>query len=124
MLTPNTSIRETVKPSWTSCGAAHRTYINLHFLSITSADDGTDVHNIIMGGHGKIIPGNVVGNGSFQHQLVSAPGTPKPILGEGTWKAKRLTSWDVLGTFGIGVAGVLNMEINRVPENGLRFQRC
>lgn len=96
-------------------------HTNFHFLALTEAVDGPDVHNILMGGDGKIIPGNVVGNGSFQHQLSSAPGVPKPILGEGTWKAKRLVSWDVLGTYGIGVAGVLKMEVSIVPKNGSVF---
>lgn len=101
--------------------AAGGGYTNFHFLALSEAVDGPDVHNILMGGHGKITPGNVVGNGSIQHQLVSAPGTPKPILGEGTWKAKGLVSWEVLGTYGIGVAGVLNIEISIVSNGGSPF---
>ena len=104
-----------------AAGASEGGYINFHFMSISAATDGADVHNIVMGGHGKITPGNVVGNGSLQHTLVSAPGTPKPILGEGTWKAKRLLSWDMLGTYGIGVAGVVKMEVNIVPNGGTAF---
>jgi hypothetical protein len=96
-------------------------YTNFHFLALSRAFDGLDEHNILMGGHGKITPGNVVGNGSIQHTLVSAPGSPKPILGEGTWKATSLVSWDVLGTYGIGVAGVLIMDINLVPDGGSPF---
>ncbi len=102
-------------------GAAGGSYTNFHFLAISQAIDGADVHNILMGGDGKITPGNVVGNGSFQHQLASAPGIPKPILGQGTWKAKRLLDWNELGTYGIGVAGVLNMEVKLVPDNGSAF---
>lgn len=104
-----------------SDASAEGGYTNFHFLALSEAVDGADVHNIIMGGHGKITPGNVVGNGSLSHQLVSAPGVPKPILGEGTWKATNLVSWDVLGTYGIGVAGVLKMEIRIVPISGPTF---
>ncbi len=103
-------------------GAAARSYTNFHFLAISQAiDDTGGVHNLLMGGHGIITPGNVVGNGSFQHQLASDPAPIKPILGEGSWKVKRLVNWNEIGTYGIGVAGVLNLEVNLVPENGSSF---
>lgn len=92
-------------------------YTNFHFLAVNEAIDGDDVHNILVAGHGKITRGNAVGNGSFSHQLVSAPGLPKPILAEGTWKAKRLVSFDVLGTYGIVVSGVVTMEVHLVPND-------
>ncbi len=104
-----------------AAGRAGQKYTNFHFLAISQAIDGGDVHNLLMGGHGQVAPGNAVGNGSFQHQLVSDPATIKPILGQGTWKAKRLVSWSVLGTYGIGVAGVLKMEVNLVPDGGPSF---
>lgn len=102
---------------------AARPQINFHFLALSTAGkiDGIQ-HDFIMGGHGHFNSGNVVGNGSFQHQNTAPPGTPKPILGEGTWKAKRLVSWEQIGTYGdVGVAGVLVMEIDLVPNGGPAF---
>jgi hypothetical protein len=104
-----------------AAGAAKGSYTNFHFLALSQAVDGEDVHNLLMGGHGIITSGNVVGNGSFQHQLASDPAPIKPILGEGSWKVKRLVNWTVIGTYGIGVAGILNLEVNLVPENGSSF---
>ncbi len=100
---------------------AGRPQTNFHFLALSGGTVIDDVHHtILMGGHGVITPGNVIGNGSFQHNDPDpAKPIPKPILGEGTWKAKRLESFDVLGTYGdVGVAGVLKMEINLVPSQG------
>ena len=57
-----------------SVGAAEENITNFHFLAISVAIDGADTHNFLMGGDGKITPGNVVGNGSFQHQLASKIG--------------------------------------------------
>lgn len=94
--------------------------INFHFLALSAAQivDGVH-HQIIMAGHGGITPGNVVGNGSFQHQDAD-PGkpAPQPILGEGTWKAKKLVSFEINGTYGVGISGVLTMEVDLVPVSG------
>ena len=68
-----------------------------------------------MAGHGKITPGNVVGNGTFQH-TIGPP--PIAIVSEGTWKAKSLVSFVPIGSFGVGVAGILNMTVNLVPVTG------
>ena len=81
---------------------------NFHFVSIST--DGAS--SIIMAGDGRISPGNVVGNGSFQQQVGGV------VISEGTWKAKRLVSFSTIGSFGIGVAGVLNMTVNLVPVTG------
>ncbi|MFQ5729456.1 MAG: hypothetical protein ACE5GN_03755, partial [Waddliaceae bacterium] len=59
------------------------------------------------------------GNGTFQHTDTdpSKP-LPKPIFGEGSWQAQRLVSFKTIGVYGVGVAGVLKMEIILVPNNG------
>jgi len=94
--------------------------INFHFLAVSAAGIVDEVHHqILMGGHGGITSGTVVGNGSFQHQDVNPENpTPQPILGEGTWKAKKLVSFEINGTYGVGISGVLTMEVNLVPVSG------
>jgi len=90
--------------------------INFHFLAVSHAGAN---HNIIMFGNGNFTDSKVRGGGVFQHTSAdpSEP-VPKPILGEGTWKAKRLVSWVQRGTYGVGVSGVLTMEIKLRPNNG------
>ncbi len=91
-------------------GAASMTgQINFHFLALST---GGGAHLLLMSGNGVMTPGNVIGHGSFQHTENGV------ILGEGTWKAKRLIEWAPIGNFGIGFAGVLTMAIHLVPNNG------
>ena len=94
--------------------------VNFHFLAVSQAGtvDGVG-HRLIMGGDGKITQGNVVGDGFFVQFNPAAPGVPKPVLSTGSWKAKRLISFDLIGTFGVQGAGVLDMKINLVQVDGL-----
>ncbi len=96
---------------------------NFHFVSLsTAAIIGGVHHTFLMAGDGVITPGNVVGNGTFQHTDTDpAKPIPKPILAEGTWKAKRLVNWAPIGSYGVVVAGVLKMEVNLVPDGGPSF---
>lgn len=105
--------------AWAGVGAGKPGQVNFHFLAISDAMliDGVH-HRMLMAGHGGVTPGAVVGNGSFQHQ--NAIGSvPQQILGEGSWKAKKLVSFDKLGSHGaVGVAGTLVMEIDLIPVTG------
>lgn len=94
--------------------------INFHFLAISDAAVIDNVHHrFLMSGNGSIMPNNVVGNGTFQHTDVDpAKPTPQPILGEGTWMAKRLNSWHQIGTYGVGISGILDMDVILVPIEG------
>ncbi len=89
-----------------------------HFISLGKASTvGGVFHRLLMGGDGKITPSNVVGNGMFVHfDGNPALPTPKPILGTGNWKAKRLIDFDLAGTFGAQGAGIVEMEVVLVPE--------
>lgn len=98
---------------------AKRGQINIHFLAASDAQvvDGVH-HRMLMGGCGHVTRGTVVANGSFQHQNASGA-IPQAILGEGSWKAKRLKSFTLVGTHGkVGVAGVLLMDVLLIPEDG------
>jgi hypothetical protein len=103
----------------TPASADDKTPVNFHFLAVSEAGtvDGV-AHRVIMGGDGQITQGNVVGDGFFVHFNPAAPGVPKPVLATGSWKAKRLISFDLIGTFGVQGAGVLDMVIHLVPVDG------
>ncbi|RMF60929.1 MAG: hypothetical protein D6743_14250 [Calditrichaeota bacterium] len=93
---------------------------NFHFVGLTTAAilDGVH-HTMFMAGDGVIIGRKVVGNGTFQHtDSDPAKPVPKVILGEGTWKAKRLVSFRSIGSYGVGVAGVLKMSVVLTPASG------
>jgi hypothetical protein len=92
---------------------------NYHFVAFSSAGvvDGV-AHTVAMAGDGHVSPGGVTGGGAFVHFDFAAPGVPKPILGTGSWKAKRLISFQQFGTWGALSTGLLDMEINLVPIGG------
>jgi hypothetical protein len=75
------------------------------------------VHTVVMDGSGMITPSNVEGGGAFDHlnNAATAP-FPKPFFAQGTWKAKRLVSFDVVGKYGLFTAGVLTMDVELVRE--------
>lgn len=92
---------------------------NFHFLALSDAMilDGVH-HRMLMGGTGQITPGNVVGHGKFQHQNATGS-APQEILGEGSWKTKRLISFENIGSHGeVGVAGILLMVVELIPVTG------
>lgn len=93
--------------------------INFHFLTISAnTSGGADV--LVATGDGHVTPGGVVGSGSFVHTDLST-GVPAEILGQGTWKAKKLVSFDEEGRWGIFLAGTVVMEVVLVPEGGGRI---
>jgi hypothetical protein len=74
----------------------------------------------IANGAGSFNDAQVQAQGSFNHvEIAAAP--PFPILGQGTWKAKRLISWAPLGTFGAHASGTLEMEVVLVTDSGERI---
>ena len=75
------------------------------------------VHTVVMDGSGTITPSNVEGGGAFNHVNNSAAaGFPRPFFAQGTWKAKRLVSFDVFGKYGLFTAAVLTMDIELTRE--------
>jgi hypothetical protein len=88
---------------------------NYHLLAFSSAGvvDSVD-HRIAMVGDGLVTPGGVTGGGAFVH-FDNAPAVPKPVIASGSWKAKRLLSFEEFGTWGTFLSAVVEMEINLVP---------
>jgi hypothetical protein len=97
-------------PAWASGRAA-----GFNFTAISRAGTiGSVVHAVNMAGSGTIEEDDVEGGGHFQHyDLASAP--PRTIIAAGAWRAKRLVSFDPIGTWGVITAGVLVMQIQLRP---------
>jgi len=94
----------------TPAGARGRA-AGFNFTAISQAGTiGSVVHAVNMAGSGTIKKHDVEGGGHFQHyDLASAP--PRTIIAAGAWRAKRLVSFDPIGTWGVITAGVLVMRI-------------
>lgn len=74
---------------------------------------------VIINGSGGANEHRVVGHGSLTHfDPTGAP--PFPVVGSGTWKAKRLSGegLDIIGTYGAHAAGHLEFEANAVLSDG------
>ncbi len=85
-------------------------------VSIGPTIDGI-VHTVVMDGAGTITPSNVEGGGAFDHlNNAASAGFPRPFFAQGTWKAKRLVSFDVFGKYGLFTAAVLTMDVELTRE--------
>jgi hypothetical protein len=71
----------------------------------------------IFNGDGKIADSEVEGGGYFDLIVDTSP-VPKTIVASGTWKAKTLTSFTLIGTYGAIAAGILLMKVDLVPDAG------
>jgi hypothetical protein len=73
--------------------------------------------SIIMSGCGSFGQRSVRGGGEFVH--FDGTKIPSPdFIATGSWRATRFLSFEEIGTFGVGVAGVLEMEIKLIPCEG------
>lgn len=97
---------------------AHAEQINFHFLTISANRAGTP-DGLAMSGDGHVTADGVAGSGSFLHFLPGPP--PAEIVGQGTWKARRLVSFHEEGRWGIFLSGTAVMEVVLVPEGGGRI---
>ena len=89
--------------------------IEFTFASNSLATIAGETHQFTLAGDGKFNPSQVEGGGSFNHiRLVG--GIPKPVVAAGTWKAKRLLSWNSIGTFGVFAAGILELDAELIRD--------
>ena len=88
--------------------------LNFRWVSASQNTAGADL--VVMTGNGIVDEHNVVGSGSWNHSDAGPP--PSPLLGFGTWKARKLVSLDIIGIYGAFAAGILKMEVNLIPEGG------
>jgi len=98
--------------------AAGEEQTNFIFAAVSKGPvvDGI-AHTLVMDGVGTVTPSNVEGGGAFDHlnNAATAP-FPKPSIAQGTWKAKRLVSFEVVGKYGLFTAAVLTMDVTLVRE--------
>lgn len=66
-------------------------------------------------GCGFVNSSKTVGQGSFV-EFDNLSAVPHTILASGTWKATRLISTDIIGTYGSFAAGIIEMEIELVED--------
>jgi hypothetical protein len=72
---------------------------------------------IIMSACGSFSHRSVRGGGEFVH--FDGTQIPSPdFIATGSWRATRFVSFEEIGTFGVGVAGILEMEIKLIPCEG------
>jgi hypothetical protein len=86
---------------------------NFHFVVQSQTAGATD--RVALAGDGLVTPSNAVGGGLFTHWK-NTGSAPFPIVGAGTWKAKSLRSFDLIGTYGSLAAGVLDMDVDLVRD--------
>lgn len=73
--------------------------------------------SIIMGGCGSFGHRSVRGGGEFVH--FDGTKIPSPdFIATGSWRATRFESFEEVGTWGVGVAGILTVKIKLVPCKG------
>ena len=73
--------------------------------------------SIIMSGCGSFGHRSVRGGGEFV--LFDGTQIPSPdVIATGSWRATRFLSFEEVGTFGVNVSGILEMEIKLIPCEG------
>ena len=100
----------------TPARAEHDNRLGFRFVCVSKAATvgGVD-HRILMNGCGTFNGSEAEGGGSYDH-FDNASAVPKTILGAGRWKAGRLLSFSLVGTYGEIAAGILEMEVKLLQE--------
>ncbi len=89
-----------------------------HFVSNSrTAIVGGVRHTAQFNGDGRITHSEVEGGGVFNIYVDTSP-VPKTIEASGTWKAKSLTSFTLIGSYGANAAGILQMDVHLVANGG------
>jgi hypothetical protein len=101
-----------------------------HFLVLSRDAGGTGPEGVIISGDGAFGSGDVTGGGLFDHFRFIPP-PPLPIVGTGTWKAKKFVSFTLApvhppsnpeGRHGVFQAGILKMTADFSPRGGGRVK--
>ena len=91
-------------------------YIFVGASHAETTPDGVQ-HRIIMDGKGQFVgQSEVRGSGSFVHWNNAPPGTPKPIIATGRWKATGAKRANTIGTYGIYAGGFVEMLVDLFPQ--------
>ena len=101
-----------------TAGSAASPVVGFRFVSNShTATVGGVRHLAQFNGDGLITPSAVEGGGVFNIVIDTSP-IPKTIEASGIWKAKRLTSFTLIGKYGAIAAGILQMDVHLVPNEG------
>jgi hypothetical protein len=74
-------------------------------------------NSVLMSGFGSFSHRSVRGGGEFV--LFDGTKVPSPdFIATGSWRAARFLSFEEVGTWGVGVSGILQMEIKLLPCDG------
>ena len=88
------------------------------FVAVNGAGEGPIdgvVHRVVLTANGTFNPSQVVASGTFTH-FDGASGPPATIIASGTWRSRQLLRWESLGWYGNLGAGILEMEIDMMPQ--------
>jgi hypothetical protein len=95
-----------------------------HFLVLSRDGGGHGSEGVIISGEGAFGSGSVDGGGVFDHFQFKPP-APFPVLGTGTWKAKKFVSFTLAkihpasnpeGRHGVLQAGILTLMADFFPQ--------
>lgn len=89
--------------------------LNWRFMSVSGNTAGTD--RFVMNGNGFVRHGRVWGGGAWNNNDTGGP-PPQELLGFGKWRARRLLSLEMIGTYGAFAAGTIVMRVVLVPDGG------
>jgi len=90
--------------------------LGFRFVCVSKAATvGLVEHRMLMNGCGRFNGSEAEGGGTYDH-IDNASPVPKTILDAGRWKAGRLLSFSLTGTYGEIAAGILEMEVKLFQE--------
>ncbi len=96
--------------------------LSFNFTAVSQAATiGRVQHRIILVGAGNFDAREVEGGGIFFHWDNASP-VPQTIIATGTWKARRLVSFEPVGRYGRTFASVLEMLVDLFPDGGRRIR--
>jgi hypothetical protein len=88
--------------------------LNFHFVTVTGAGAAANQHIMASFGQGHFDPkagSRADGRGGFFH-FRPAANPPFPLVGSGTWEARRLVSYKELGKYGIAASGIAELVVD------------
>jgi hypothetical protein len=90
--------------------------LRLYFVALSGQASAVNLgDSIAMSGCGSFGDGRVQGGGEFVHFDGTRFGNPNNVRATGSWRATRFLSFQEVGTWGVGVSGILRIEIRLIP---------
>jgi hypothetical protein len=113
--------------AWGDSSLARAAEDQLNF-TLVAVDEAPAIDGVqpllILSGAGTFTPGSVNGGGGYTY-VDAATEVPKTILSTGTWKATKVLRWTPAeggATYGRVYPGVLDLQVDLIPEEGAAIQ--